>query len=61
MNTSLPLLGQTALNTINPGPINTGYMDQDTSDRPLDGLNEYLATTPFGRFGRPEDPAELIS
>lgn len=49
------------LNTINPGPVNTGYMDQDTSDRPLDGLNEHLATTPFGRFGRPEDPAELIS
>lgn len=48
------------LNTINPGPVNTGYMDPDTTDRPLDELQEHLATTPFGRYGRPEDAAELI-
>lgn len=48
------------LNTINPGPVSTGYMDAESTDRPLDHLNDYLATTPFGRFGRPEDPAELI-
>ncbi|MDQ1131140.1 SDR family oxidoreductase [Microbacterium sp. SORGH_AS_0888] len=48
------------LNTINPGPVNTGYMDPDTADRPLDALKDLLATTPFGRYGRPEDPAELI-
>lgn len=48
------------LNTVNPGPVNTGYMDPESTDRPLDGLNEYLATTPFGRFGLPTDPAELI-
>ncbi|QCQ16507.1 SDR family oxidoreductase [Microbacterium sp. RG1] len=49
------------LNTVNPGPVNTGYLDAETADRPLDGVEEYLRTTPFGRFGRPEDAAELIS
>lgn len=49
------------LNTINPGPVNTGYMDADTADRSLDGLDAYLASTPFGRVGRPTDPAELIA
>ncbi|QEE62516.1 SDR family oxidoreductase [Salinibacterium sp. dk2585] len=48
------------LNTINPGPVNTGYMDPETTDRPLDGLNDWVASTPFGRVGRPQDPAELI-
>jgi 3-oxoacyl-[acyl-carrier protein] reductase len=48
------------LNTINPGPVNTGYLDPESTDRPLDELNEHLAATPFGRVGRPEDPAELI-
>lgn len=48
------------LNTINPGPVNTGYMDAATTDRPLEGLEQHLASTPFGRFGRPEDPANLI-
>ncbi|WP_166996712.1 SDR family oxidoreductase [Paramicrobacterium fandaimingii] len=48
------------LNTVNPGPVNTGYMDPDTTDRPLDELQNYLRETPFGRFGHPEDPAELI-
>ena len=48
------------LNTINPGPVNTGYMDPETSDRPLDEIEQHLATTPFGRVGRPDDPAALI-
>nr|WP_066518622.1 SDR family oxidoreductase [Curtobacterium ammoniigenes] len=48
------------LNTVNPGPVNTGYMDPETTDRPLEELNEYVASTPFGRVGRPQDPAELI-
>ncbi len=48
------------LNTVNPGPVNTGYMDPETTDRSLDGLDEYLASTPFGRVGVPQDPAELI-
>lgn len=48
------------LNTINPGPVNTGYLDPDTTDRPLHELQDLLASTPFGRYGRPEDAAELI-
>lgn len=49
------------LNTINPGPVNTGYMDPETTDRSLKDLDQYIASTPFGRVGVPEDPAELIS
>ena len=48
------------LNTINPGPVNTGYMDPDSTDRSLDALEQHLATTPFGRYGHPSDPANLI-
>ena len=48
------------LNTVNPGPVNTGYLDADTTDRDLDWVPEFLASTPFGRFGRPDDPARLI-
>ncbi len=49
------------LNTVNPGPVNTGYMDPESNDRPLHQLDEYLASAPFGRFGMPSDPAELIA
>ena len=48
------------LNTVNPGPVNTGYLDPETTDRALDGLDERFAALPFGRVGRPSDPAELI-
>ena len=48
------------LNTVNPGPVNTGYLDPQTTDRPLSGMLEYLRTIPFGRFGDPTDPARLI-
>ena len=48
------------LNTINPGPVNTGYLDAETTDRPLDEIEQHLASTPFGRVGRPDDPAALI-
>ncbi|WP_394941552.1 SDR family oxidoreductase [Psychromicrobium sp. YIM B11713] len=48
------------LNTVNPGPVNTGYMDRESSDRPLDGLTEILGKLPFGRLGVPDDPARLI-
>lgn len=49
------------LNTINPGPVNTGYMDPETTDRSLENLSQYIALTPFGRVGVPNDPAELIA
>jgi 3-oxoacyl-[acyl-carrier protein] reductase len=48
------------LNTIDPGPVNTGYLDPDTTDRSLEALEQYVASTPFGRVGAPTDPAELI-
>lgn len=49
-----------ALNTVNPGPVNTGYLDPETTDRPLEDLQALIADTPFGRFGEPRDAAELI-
>ncbi|WP_258068042.1 SDR family oxidoreductase [Rathayibacter sp. AY1B5] len=49
------------LNTIDPGPVNTGYLDPETTDRSLEDLEEHVASTPFGRVGTPADPAELIA
>jgi 3-oxoacyl-[acyl-carrier protein] reductase len=40
------------LNTVNPGPVNTGYLD----DAPAALLDRF----PAGRLGRPDDPARLI-
>ncbi len=48
------------LNTINPGPVNTGYLDPGTTDRSLEELESWREATPFGRWGRPADPARLI-
>jgi 3-oxoacyl-[acyl-carrier protein] reductase len=41
------------LNTINPGPVNTGYLD----DAPPALLDRF----PQHRFGEPDDPARLIA
>ncbi|HEY0639434.1 MAG TPA: SDR family oxidoreductase [Pseudonocardiaceae bacterium] len=42
------------VNCINPGPVDTGYADDDA--------REHVARRmPFGRWGRPEDTAELVS
>lgn len=49
------------LNTINPGPVNTGYMDPETADRPLDELQAMQQTLPFGRFGEPADVGRLVA
>jgi 3-oxoacyl-[acyl-carrier protein] reductase len=52
------------LNTINPGPVNTGYLDGDTTDKSPEEfaqLQQWIAATAFGRFGRPADPASLIA
>lgn len=49
------------LNTINPGPVNTGYLDPAHTDRSVEGIAETLAAMPFGRFGEPADPARLIA
>lgn len=42
------------VNTVNPGPVDTGYMDEATwrTVKPM---------FPFGRFGEPDDPARLIA
>jgi 3-oxoacyl-[acyl-carrier protein] reductase len=48
------------LNTIDPGPVNTGYLDPETTDRPLEEIEEWMRATPFGRYGEPADPARLI-
>lgn len=48
------LLGKRiVLNTINPGPVNTGYLD----DAPQALLDRF----PQHRFGEPDDPARLIA
>ncbi|MBD2763313.1 SDR family oxidoreductase [Kocuria sp. cx-116] len=49
------------LNTVNPGPVDTGYLTPDATDRSLEGVQELLDAQPFGRFGEPGDPAKLIS
>ncbi|HET6697581.1 MAG TPA: SDR family oxidoreductase [Nocardioidaceae bacterium] len=41
------------LNTVNPGPVNTGYLD----DAPREALEPF----PAGRLGEPDDPARLIA
>ena len=48
------------LNTVNPGPTNTGYLDPETTDRP-EILDELRAAMPLGRFGEPDDVARLIA
>lgn len=49
------------LNTVNPGPVNTGYLDAATTDRDAAMLEKVLASFPRGRFGEPDDPARLIA
>lgn len=49
------------LNTVNPGPVNTGYLDPVSADRPLAVLEKVQAHFPGGRAGEPDDPARLIA
>lgn len=42
------------LNTVNPGPVDTGYLD----DRSWEYVRPMF---PLGRFGQPDDPARLIA
>lgn len=49
------------LNTVNPGPVNTGYLDPVHSDRPAEVLEQVAAAMPLGRFGQPDDTARLVS
>ncbi|MFJ4036574.1 SDR family NAD(P)-dependent oxidoreductase [Microbacterium sp. NPDC090007] len=41
-------------NVVNPGPIDTGWMDADTRDA-------LIGHHPLGRFGRPRDIAEITA
>ncbi|MCK9496730.1 MAG: SDR family oxidoreductase [Dehalococcoidia bacterium] len=47
------------LNAVNPGPVNTGYLDPGTSHDPPN-LEDVRRAFPQGRFGEPDDPARLI-
>ena len=49
-----PLVGETIVSRL------VRYLDAETTDRPLDEIEQHLASTPFGRVGRPDDPAALI-
>ena len=49
------------LNTVNPGPVNTGYLDATTTDRDATLISKVRASFPQGRFGEPDDPARLIA
>ena len=42
------------VNAVNPGPTDTGWMDQDLKE-------ELLKKFPQGRIGQPEDTARLVS
>jgi 3-oxoacyl-[acyl-carrier protein] reductase len=48
------------LNTINPGPVDTGYLDPGSTDRDLAPLDDLVSRTPFGRWGAPADVARLV-
>ncbi|MCO5546671.1 hypothetical protein L7F22_000105 [Adiantum nelumboides] len=42
------------VNTVNPGPVDTGYLGADA-------FRAMAPMFPFGRFGEPDDPARLIA
>lgn len=46
------------LNTVNPGPVNTGYLDEDMAPEEWQRILEHF---PSGRFGESDDPARLIA
>ena len=48
------------LNTVNPGPVNTGYLDEGVFHS-AERLAEIRERFPLGRFGEPDDPARLIA
>ena len=42
------------VNTVNPGPVDTGYLTEDM-------MRSVGPMFPFGRYGEPDDPARLIA
>ncbi|WP_327099617.1 SDR family oxidoreductase [Nocardia vinacea] len=49
------------LNTVNPGPVDTGFLSTDTADRDLTLIEEVRSAFPRGQVGQPDDPARLIT
>ncbi|AEF40868.1 SDR family oxidoreductase [Hoyosella subflava] len=49
------------LNTVNPGPVDTGYLTAATTDRDVSLVAEVHAAFPRGKVGTPDDPARLIA
>jgi 3-oxoacyl-[acyl-carrier protein] reductase len=49
------------LNTVNPGPVNTGYLNRSGTDRDEATIQKVLQSFPLGRMGEPDDPARLIA
>lgn len=49
------------LSAINPGPVNTGYLDEGSTDRAAETLHRVLEMMPLGRFGAPDDVARLVA
>ncbi|MGI5218709.1 SDR family oxidoreductase [Nocardia sp. CA-290969] len=48
------------LNTVNPGPVDTGFLDPRSTDLDQDFVDAVHAAFPRGRAGTPDDPARLI-
>lgn len=48
------------LNTVNPGPVNTGYLNEGVL-LDADRLAAIRDRFPLGRMGEPDDPARLIA
>ncbi|WP_280401782.1 SDR family oxidoreductase [Nocardia carnea] len=48
------------LNTVNPGPVDTGFLDPRHTDLDPAFLDAVHAAFPRGRAGTPDDPARLI-
>lgn len=49
------------LNVVNPGPVDTGYLDPALGAIPAEVIDELRTRMPLGRFGQPDDPARLVA
>lgn len=49
------------LNTVNPGPVDTGYLFAGTGGRPASQIERVRSSFPRGRVAEPDDPARLIA
>lgn len=49
------------LNAVNPGPVNTGYLDPGSGDRDEATIAKVQSSFPLHRMGEPDDPARLVA